>query len=71
MVRPMQQVILSITKNGQYGLFTNGMLALPLSFKEYYNLLTMDREQACKLVRCNWCFELVGATGPWCQAIAA
>ena len=65
MVQAMQQVSLGVTLGGQHGLFTNRVLALPLSFKEYFNLLTMDREQASKFVRINWQFELVGANSPW------
>ena len=65
MIRPMQQVTLGVTQGGQHGLFTNHVLVLPLSFKEYYNLVTMDHELARKLVRNHWEFDLVWSKGAW------
>jgi hypothetical protein len=61
----MQKVSLGVTLGGQHGLFTNRVLAFPLSFNEYYRLITMDRELAAKFVRVHWEFELIGENGAW------
>lgn len=48
----MQKVSLGITKSGQHGLFTNRMLAYPLTKEQYDWLHTVD----------------FGTAAAWCKA---